>query len=166
MVNGRETEKIMTRFAPILLFALLLSGCAAKTMEVVVERTADALLLVAKGVGTSQTLVIEANRQGLMDDQLTKEVLEVCRDINLAGKEAVRAAQRILQLSPGERAQVLNTLIPVINALDAALLKVNLIKDQQTRTLVHTALSGLQATLSSVQLSLITGGTSGNPANP
>lgn len=140
------------------LLSTLCVGCGPKNTDVAVVRTADALLLVSKSVGAAQTLVIEANRQQLIDDELTKEILLVCRDINVAGKEAIAASLRIIQLSPEERIQVLNQLVPVINALDQAMLKIRLIPDEQTRNLVHAALQGVQTTLQAVQLQFITGG--------
>lgn len=137
-----------TRIIPILALAFLVS-CNDQDLQ----KVAKSLLVTADAVGVVQTTVIEANTLALIPDADTRAVLGVCKQVNLAGKDAVRITRDLSKLGPTERTQLLEILKPVIAAVRASQALPG-ITDPATREKVRTLLLAVETALNSTQLIL------------
>jgi hypothetical protein len=137
-----------------LILLLAMTACADKDLE----KVAKGLLALADGISITQTTVIEANNQGLIDEDTTRNILQVCVKITQAGQDASAVTRALSKLDDVSRTQVLEILKPVImsvqDALDNGLLG---IKNEQTKQKVRATLLTVQTTLNAIQLTLVGG---------
>jgi hypothetical protein len=140
----------MRRIAPVILL-LCLTACTDQQLE----KVSKGLVATADGIGVVQTTVIEANKQLLVDDATTSQIMIVCMKVNQAGKDATAITRAISKLDNPSKSQLLAVLNPVIaavqNALDNGLVP---IKDPATQQKIRGALLAVQTALNAAQLAL------------
>ena len=123
------------------------------------KKVAKALQITAESIGTLQTTVIDANALGLVSQEDTAQILELCIKANQAGKEATAVIRAISELSDPTRAQLVGILAPVIRSVGRLLDEGTLaIKNEETRGKVRLALLTAQSALNTVQIVLASGG--------
>ena len=127
---------------------LLLLSCGDSDLQ----KVAKGLQIAAESVGTLQTTVIEANKLALLTEDETRTTLEICVEINKAGKDAVAVTRGLVALDSTSKSQILTILTPVIKSVDAAVGRSMLIKNEDTRAKIRTILLTIQSALNSVQL--------------
>lgn len=136
--------------APYLILCLTLlfaPSCKDKDLE----KVSKALVVTADTLGTIQTAVIDANKQGLLSIDKTRAILEVCLKVDQAGKEAVFVTRQVNKLTEPSKAQILGILVPVIKAVESTFFP-------DLPVSVKLALESLRSTLNSIQLILAAGG--------
>lgn len=145
---NRQTK---TTISLLLLLLLSLTACTDADLQTV----AVALNDTARAVSVFQQTVINANTQGLVSESNTRQLLEVSLRVNAAGQEAVSVTRNLSKLAPENRSQLLQILWPVIESLaqvDSQL--VQLVPEARARASIASALTLIQTTLNSIQLTL------------
>lgn len=142
-----KTKRVL--LFPVILVLLVSQACTDSNLQTVSKALTD----VAYSVGTLQTTAIEANKAGLLSEDNTRALLELCVKTNLAGKEAVAVTRGISKLDDPSKAQIMTILQPVVvsvrNMVDNGLLG---IKNEDTKRKVQTILVVIQTGLNSIQL--------------
>lgn len=136
--------------APVILAALLLTACTDA-----LRTTAKALDDTRSGVQTLQTLVIEAQAQGIMTEADAGAVLSVCRRIDSAGLQVAQLTQNYTALPAGSQS-VTELLTPLVIAVQGSITSgavVN-IKDASVKTKVLATLAIVQTALQTAQAAL------------
>jgi hypothetical protein len=132
---------------------LLLTSCAqhgSTTPTAPLTKAAQAIADVAKGLQTVQTVVINANSGGLIDDSTTATILNICKTVNTLGLQAsalVRQAQASPTpvTTPAGLLPILQQMAAAVNAdLQRGVLS---IKDQKTLTTVEAVVTVIQTGL-------------------
>jgi hypothetical protein len=112
-------------------------------------------LELAKGAGTLQSVVISANQQNLLNDDLTRKFLLLSIRLNMAGKEATAITRGLNTLTLDNRRDLLAIFRPVLAELNTAATADGLgITDPQTRQQIQLTLAGLQTLVNSLQITL------------
>ena len=144
----RHTQGIL--IVPLLL-VLSLTACTDRDLQAVSSALSD----TAKAVGVFQETVINANAQGLLSETGTRQLLQVSLRVNAAGQQAVTITRNLSKLAPENRSQLLQILKPVIDSVaeaDAQLVRV--IPEPRVRANIASALTLIQTTLNTIQLTL------------
>lgn len=134
----------------LIMVTLLLAACQDHDLQTLAKALDDS----AHGVAVLQTVVIEANNQHLMSDDVTRSLLEFSVKVNLAGQNAVMITRNINSLDAADRQRLLNILAPVVDALRTGQVLTNSITDVNARQRVVAALALVQVALNSAQLVL------------
>jgi len=141
----------------ILVLVLLVNvGCTDANLV----KLSQALSDTATAMGTLQTTVIAANKQGLISDTNTETILRLCFKINAGGQEASKVARALTKLTAPSSSSILSILTPVIAAVnDAVTTGVLGITDANTKNTIYTTLVAIQTALNTAQAILAaTGG--------
>jgi len=139
------------KLAAVLILALVFAACQDKDLETV----ANALNDTARGIGVFQSTVIDANAQGLLNDDTTRQLLQVSVRVNMAGQDAVAVTRDLVKLQPQDRTQLLNILKPLIDVLSQADSQlIGAIPDERARANVRSALLVVSTALNTAQLAL------------
>ena len=130
-----------------LTLALPLSGCADKTLQ----QSASELNKILKITQEVETTVIQANSTGLLNDNQTRAVLEVCKKIAEGGQVANNTVAGLSKLDPATKSSLDNVLQPVnaaVQSLDPALLEqLASIKDPTTQATVTSLIAAIKVSL-------------------
>jgi hypothetical protein len=138
------------RIAPILLL-LALTSCSDSSLQ----KIAKSMLVVSKTIGQVQTDVIAANSSGLVSDQITGQILQVCIKVNVAGKQIDGVLRGINALDSQSRSSIIALLTPISMALDPVQLEfIAGIKDPATKQKIEGAFILARSAISSVQITL------------
>jgi hypothetical protein len=142
------------RFLPLIFItSLLFVGCSDPDLE----RVAKSLIAAKDAIGIAQTTVIQANAHGLMSNDSTRAVLELCVRASMAGKQATAVTKRISKLDPASQRQLIQILAPIVasfqSSVDSGLLG---IKNDQTRIQVQVVLTAVQTALNTAWIILAT----------
>lgn len=147
----------MKRNNAVLILALLVLTVSCSDSEL--QKIAKGLLATGKAVQVAQSTVIEANRQGLVSDADTAEVLLVCLKINRAGQDVSLLIRNLEALGAGDRETILQVLRPCVSLLQSTLDSgLTGIKNPQTLQEVRGLLLTIQATLNTIQIVVAAGG--------
>lgn len=136
----------------LLLPLLLVLACTDSDLK----KVANSLKITAESIGVVQSTVIEANRTGLMSEDDTRRVLELCVKVNKAGQDASAVTRNLAKLDSTDRTQVLAILKPIITAVADALKPGGLFGDSNSdaKRNIRNALLTIQTALNSVQIVL------------
>lgn len=138
---------------------LLLSLCLALSLAACgdsdLEKVAKGLSITAQSIGTAQSLVIELNKQGFINDGETRTVLEACLEVNKAGKAAVDVTRNLTTLDESSRAKLLNLIIPVVGKVADAVAQTQYITDTAKRNEIRAILLTVQSALAGIQVILV-----------
>lgn len=137
----------------VLAAMLVLVACTDQSLT----RLAKALDDTAKGMGALQTTVVRAQAQGVISVDTTNSILEVCKKIDLAGKQADNITRGLAQLAPADRGNILAVLKPVIAAVDDSVSTGLTGIPEPTKTKVLNILQTIQIALNTAQ-SILAGG--------
>ena len=143
--------------ACLLVLVLLLNvGCT----DTQLTNLAKALQDTALGMGTLQTTVITANKQGLINDNDTETILRLCFKINASGQAASRVTRTLTKLNAPSSSAVLAIIAPLVSAVnDAVNTGLINITDPKVKADVYASLVVIQTALNTAQAILIaTGG--------
>jgi len=131
----------------VILLALFSFGCNDP-----LKTTSKALSDTATAVGQLQTTVINANKQGLLSDADTSNILQICGKVNQAGLEASRITRSYTQLTPQNKADLGLIIDPLIIAVNDSLSNgLVTVKDPNTRQTIQLALTAIKTALVTVQ---------------
>lgn len=123
------------------------------------QKVSKSMVVVSTAMGELQKNVIAANRQNLLNDNATGQILQFCIKINTAGKQVDAVLRSIDQLDPGSRRNLIALLIPIVQALDPTQLEfLAEIKDPATKQKIDGAFILMRTTISSMQIILASGG--------
>jgi hypothetical protein len=135
----------------ILPLLLLMTACSDNDLK----KVASGLNMAAKTINIVQTTVIDANMQGLLAENETRKILEVCQTLNQAGKDSVKIIRTLEKLSPEDKAVLAKILLPAFQSLHSMLDNGMLfIKNEQTRIKIRTLLLAEETALNSVIIAL------------
>ena len=141
---------------------LLLQACGDSD----IQKVAKSMLVVAHAVGYAQTLVIEANKQNLIDDRTTGKLLSICAKINVAGKQADSVLRSATALDPESRSSLSVVATAIVQAIDPNQLEMLAnIKDATTRQSVEGAFALMRSAVNVVGIVLAEGGNHGQSSS-
>jgi len=129
---------------------LLLSLIACGDSDL--KKVANGLQITASSISTLQTTAIEANKINLLTEDDTRYLLELCLEVNKAGKDAVSITRGLATLDTPTKTQLITILQPVIIAVDNAVVRTNFIKNEDSRLKFRSILLTIQTALNSIQV--------------
>lgn len=137
-------------YVSVLTGVLLVGGCRDSDLG----KVSEALKFTAHTIGEVQTVVIEANRTGVLDDADTRRFLELCVKVNQAGQQATTVTRGLVKLQVEDRRRVADILTPIIMAVDEGLVIGLLGVKEPTRGRLRVMLGAIKSTLVTVQVVL------------
>lgn len=123
--------------------------------EADLRRVGEALRDTAASIAVFEQVILDANKQGTLSDDTARPLIAIVLQVSQAGKQATIATTEIHRLAPADRQQILNILVPVIDAVQKGLTdNIVTISDLKTRQDLRTVLLLVQTSLSTAQLVL------------
>jgi|WetSurMetagenome_2_1015567.scaffolds.fasta_scaffold42080_5 hypothetical protein len=139
----------------LMLPILFLTACSDGDLA----KVAKQMVVVSQAIGQVQTDTIAANKLGLIDENLTANILTVCFKVNVAGKQVDSVIRSIQKLDPASRLQLVNVITPISQALDPTQISfIAGIKNADTKQKVEAGFLLARSTISAVQLIIASGG--------
>lgn len=158
------TRRQLRQVAILITMVMLVQACAIRKgptpagPNADIQQIAKTLDVTAQALSVFQKTVINANQQNpkLINDQAADTLVKFSLEMNKATQEAITATRSIAQLSPDQRKNIGNLLVPIATAIDNTLKSPNLtsIQSEQLRQVLQTSLLSVQTTIASVQLIL------------
>lgn len=146
----------MKRPLPVILWLALLSMTACDGNDR--AQVAKGLTITAKAISVVQTTVIQANKDGLINDDDTKDILLMAIRVNQAGQDCVALIRTLEEIGPADRQTLVQVLKPAIAAVQRALDNELLgVKNPETKQKVRGVILAVQTALNSIML-VIAGG--------
>jgi len=144
---------------PIFLFMSLVLFLQTACSDRDLKKASKSMLVLATAVGELQKDVIAANKEKLLSDQATGEILQICLKINAAGKEIAAVLRSARQLDSDSRRNLIALLTPISQALDPSQLEfIAGIKDSAMKQKIDSALILMRTTVASLQIVLASSG--------
>lgn len=148
----RKIQKTF-RFSLILVLLISLSSCEDDDLR----RVSESLRDTSHALSLLQTTVIEANKVNLLSTENTRSILEMSIRVNHAGQQAVDITRGINRLSPEDRNNLLNILIPIVHEVGITRTAIIFnIQNPETRNNIDLILLTIQSSLNATQLILAT----------
>jgi hypothetical protein len=117
MESITEKEAVRMKRSMILFMSLVLflqTACSNRDLQ----KASQSMLVLATAIGELQKDAIAANKEKLLSDQATGEILQVCLKINAAGKQIDAVLRSARQLDSDSRRNLIALLAPISQALD------------------------------------------------
>ena len=146
-------KRSMILFMSLVLF--LQTACSDRDLK----KASKSMLVLATAVGELQKDVIAANKEKLLSDQATGEILQICLKINAAGKEIAAVLRSARQLDSDSRRNLIALLTPISQALHPSQLEfIAGIEDPATKQKIDAAFILMRTTVASLQIVLASSG--------
>ena len=146
-------KRSMILFMSLVLF--LQTACSDRDLK----KASKSMLVLATAVGELQKDVIAANKEKLLSDQATAEILQVCLKINAAGKEIDAVLRSARQMDSDSRRKLIALLAPISQALDPSQLEfIAGINDPAMKQKIDAAFILMRTTVASLQIVLASSG--------
>jgi hypothetical protein len=117
------------------------------------------MLVLATATGELQKNTLLAEEQKLIDKLTADKIFAVCERINIAGKQVDAILRSIEKLTPESRTNIINMITPISASLDPQQIEFVLnIKNPATRQQLEGGLILVRSLLSSVQITVASGG--------
>lgn len=152
------------RLIALALCLLVLQSCAARgglpgaSPDRDIAQIVQTLDVTTQALTVFQKAVISSNQQTpkQISDPTADTLVKFSLEMNKATKEAITATRAVAKLSPEERRNIGNILVPIGTAVDNTLKSPGLasIQSEQLRLVLQTSLTSIQTTVASVQLVL------------
>jgi hypothetical protein len=137
---------------PLLLFTV---SCSDSDLQ----KVAQDMVVVSNALAQVQTDTIAANTAGLINDDVTTKILQICMRANATGKQIDSILRNLSKLDPASRGSVIALLTPISQSLDPTQLEfIAGIKNEGTKQKVAEGFILARSTISSIQLILASGG--------
>lgn len=141
--NGRRSSALTA------VLALTICSVACQSPLQAVETS---LRVIGTSIMTIQDAVIAGNQEGSISDNDTEAIMNVCRQVIIAGQQATDLTATLATLDAPQKSQVLAIMNPVLASVtDAVQNGTAGIKNQTTKNRVLAALTSLRSTLLTIQ---------------
>lgn len=143
---------------PRIMTAILLLGLAGCSGDL--KKTAANLLLLAEANATLQSIVIDANKAGVLPKSQADAVVRVTKKVAEAGVKAAELTEQFARMPESDRDELLEILDPALAAIAEAIAdpEISGIQDEQTSAAVQASLVTLSSLLTTIRLFLVIGG--------
>ncbi len=143
--------RLTGRRSSALLVVLAITLCATACQSPL-QAVETSLRVVGTSVMTIQDAVLAGNAEGSISDDDTEKILNVCRQVAVAGQEATDLTTNLATLEAPQKNQILAIMNPVLAAVtDAVQNGTTGIKNTATKSKVLAALTTLKSTLLTIQ---------------
>jgi hypothetical protein len=140
----------MRVYAILLMATFITVGCTSCSDDQL-GKVAKSLNVLATAVGELQTNVQLAEQQQLLDQEIAKQILQICKQVNVAGQQVGDIVKSIQALDPASRSDIVKLLKPIGDSLDVEKLTfIANIKDPATQQKVKGSILLIRSTISSI----------------
>jgi hypothetical protein len=141
---------------PIILFAIAMQTAC---QDADLQRVSKDMLIVSKAIAEVQNDAIEANRLGLINNDTTDKILNICLRANTAGQSVDTFLRGLSKLDTASRSSLVQLLTPISQALDpSSVVFISGITDDATKQKIEAGILLARSTISSIQIILAVGG--------